>query len=175
MRLPEWIRGGELGAAVIVISALPVAVHLLTHPALLRRRLRPNLSEPDPAQRVIGLAAVLCALALVVVSLNSGSIDDRLDLSLPVPMVIVLLGDGSCAHAHLTSLQKGFLMVQDTGREAPPGRVCARSLPPTHPSARYSKSMRMTTRLVVGRLTSTKPAAAKTAGVPKCANSPARG
>jgi len=79
----------EVFAVVWVVSGLPITFHLLTHPALLRRRLRSGpLAEPEPRQRVIISLFLLGALAMGVVSaldLDAGWSD--------VPVFVVLLGD----------------------------------------------------------------------------------
>ena len=42
---------------VLVVSILPMLFHLLTHPALLRRRVRGGpVGEPDPRQKIILLS-----------------------------------------------------------------------------------------------------------------------
>jgi protein-S-isoprenylcysteine O-methyltransferase Ste14 len=82
----------EVFAVVWVTCILPILFHLLTHPALLRRRARAVLAEPEPRQRIIAALLVLCVLALFAVSLVSVGIDYKLSrASVPVP--IVLLGD----------------------------------------------------------------------------------
>jgi protein-S-isoprenylcysteine O-methyltransferase Ste14 len=79
----------EVFAVVWVVSGLPSTFYLLTHPALLRRRLRSGpLAEPEPRQRIIISLFLLGFLALgVVVALDhdAGWSD--------VPVFVVLLAD----------------------------------------------------------------------------------
>jgi protein-S-isoprenylcysteine O-methyltransferase Ste14 len=79
----------KLFALVLVICGLPILFHLVTHPALLRRRIHAGpLAEPEPRQKLIVSLLLLCMLAMSVV-LN-------LDLHngwSAVPVFIVLLGD----------------------------------------------------------------------------------
>jgi len=93
MQWQAWIRSGQLFVIVIIVAALPLFIHLLTHPALLRRRLRSPLAEPDPVQRVIGVLALLCVAALVLVSVDSAAVSHALGPSPPVPIVVMILGD----------------------------------------------------------------------------------
>lgn len=76
-------------AVVIAVFSLPILFHLLTHPALLRRRLRSGpLFEPEPRQRIIVSLLLLWLAALYVVL----ALDRRVGWS-HVPVVVVLLGD----------------------------------------------------------------------------------
>jgi protein-S-isoprenylcysteine O-methyltransferase Ste14 len=55
-------------ALVWVAFSLPITCHLLTHPALLRRRLRGGpLAEREPRQRIIISLFMLCMLALFAI------------------------------------------------------------------------------------------------------------
>jgi protein-S-isoprenylcysteine O-methyltransferase Ste14 len=75
-------------AAVYVVGSLPIIAHLLTHPALLRRRLNAVIGERDPRQRLIVSLAVLCIGAQVIVATT----DHRFGWS-DVPVPVVLFGD----------------------------------------------------------------------------------
>lgn len=76
-------------AVVWVAGSLPIMFHVLTHPALLRRRLRGGpLAEPEPSQKIIVTLVVLCVLALFAVSV----LDSERGWS-HVPVPIVLVGD----------------------------------------------------------------------------------
>jgi protein-S-isoprenylcysteine O-methyltransferase Ste14 len=76
-------------AVVWVAGIVPILFYLLTHPALLRRRVRGGpLAEPDPRQRIVISLLLFCVLAVFAVSL--------LDLGhgwSQIPIVVVLLGD----------------------------------------------------------------------------------
>jgi protein-S-isoprenylcysteine O-methyltransferase Ste14 len=79
----------EVLAFVWGAGILLILFHLLTHPALLWRRLRGGpLFEPEPSQRIIVSLLVLCVLALGAVS----ALDHERGWS-NVPVVVVLLGD----------------------------------------------------------------------------------
>jgi protein-S-isoprenylcysteine O-methyltransferase Ste14 len=79
----------EVFALVWVVFCLPILFHLLTHPALLRRRLRCGpVAEPEPRQRIIIALLLLCLLALSVVL----ALDHKFGWS-HVPVSVVLLGD----------------------------------------------------------------------------------
>jgi protein-S-isoprenylcysteine O-methyltransferase Ste14 len=84
---PYW--QAEVFAVVWVVSGLPITFYLLTHPALLQRRLRSGpLAEPEPRQRIIISLFLLAVLAMgVVVALDhdSGWSD--------VPVFVALLAD----------------------------------------------------------------------------------
>lgn len=67
---------------------LLILFHLLTHPALLRRRARPTLAEPELSQRIIATVLVLCVLALFALSVL-----DLLRGWSRVPVSIVVIGD----------------------------------------------------------------------------------
>lgn len=56
-------------AIIWLVGMLLIVLHALTHPALLRRRLRALSAEPEPRQRVIVSLLMLAVLALFVVSL----------------------------------------------------------------------------------------------------------
>jgi protein-S-isoprenylcysteine O-methyltransferase Ste14 len=76
-------------AVVWGAGILLILFHLVTHPALFRRRLRVGpRAEPAPRDRIIALLLVLCVLALAAVtaleSVSGWSQD---------PVVVVLLGD----------------------------------------------------------------------------------
>jgi protein-S-isoprenylcysteine O-methyltransferase Ste14 len=74
--------------AIYLAGGLLIIAHLLTHPALLRRRLRAIVGERDARQRLIVALAVLCIGAQFIVAttdLRSGWSE--------VPVPIVLLGD----------------------------------------------------------------------------------
>jgi protein-S-isoprenylcysteine O-methyltransferase Ste14 len=74
---------------VWVAFSLPIAFHLLTHPALLRRRARGGpLAEPEPRQKIIVSLLLLCFAALFVVSV----LDYEVGWS-HVPAYIVPIGD----------------------------------------------------------------------------------
>lgn len=76
-------------AVVAVVFLLPSVIYVLTHPALLRRRLHLGpLAEPDPAQKVIITLLVLCYFASIVVS----ELDLRNGWS-QVPVPVALMGD----------------------------------------------------------------------------------
>ena len=74
---------------VLVAFSLPIVFHLLTHPALLLRRLRAGpLAEPEPKQKIIISLLLLCVPALGAVS----ALDHHSGWS-QVPVFVVLLGD----------------------------------------------------------------------------------
>ncbi|MGO8949741.1 MAG: methyltransferase family protein [Ktedonobacterales bacterium] len=74
---------------VWVVFILPILVHLLTHPALLRRRVRGGpLAEPEPRQRIVISLLVPCVLAMFVVSVL-----DNLRGWSHVPAYVVPIGD----------------------------------------------------------------------------------
>lgn len=74
---------------VFVGFSLPILFHLLTHPALLWRRLRGGpLAEPEPRQRLIISLILLCVVALGLVCV----FDYGLRWS-QVPVYVMLLGD----------------------------------------------------------------------------------
>jgi protein-S-isoprenylcysteine O-methyltransferase Ste14 len=74
---------------VFVGFSLPIALHLLTHPPLLWRRIRGGpLAEPEPTQRLIISLILLCVVALGLVCV----LDYRLGWS-QVPVFVMLLGD----------------------------------------------------------------------------------
>lgn len=75
-------------AAVWVVCSLPIIAHLLTHPALLRRRMRAIIGERDPRQRLAVSLAVLCVGAQVVVAMT----DHRFGWSY-VPVPVLLFGN----------------------------------------------------------------------------------
>jgi protein-S-isoprenylcysteine O-methyltransferase Ste14 len=76
-------------AVVYLAFSLPIVFHLLTHPALLWRRLRGGpLAEPEPRQRLIVSLVLLCFAALGAVS----GLDHVFGWS-QVPVPAVLLGD----------------------------------------------------------------------------------
>ena len=51
----------EVFGLVLVASISPMLFHLLTHPALLRRRVRGGpVGEPDPRQKIIYSLLLLC-------------------------------------------------------------------------------------------------------------------
>jgi protein-S-isoprenylcysteine O-methyltransferase Ste14 len=75
-------------AVVYVAASLPIIAHLLTHPALLRRRMRALLGERDARQRLIVSLAVLCIGAQIILA----TADHRFGWS-DVPVPVVLLGD----------------------------------------------------------------------------------
>ncbi len=79
----------EVFALVWVACILPTLFHLLTHPALLRRRVRVGLlAEPEPRQKLIISLLLLCIAALSVVS----ALDSDFGWS-HVPASIVPIGD----------------------------------------------------------------------------------
>lgn len=84
----------EVFGLVWVVCILPTLFHLLSHPALLRRRLRggPVVSEPDPKQKIIYFLMLLCSAALAVVLSR-----DYISGWSYVPVFIVLIGDGLMA------------------------------------------------------------------------------
>jgi protein-S-isoprenylcysteine O-methyltransferase Ste14 len=74
---------------VVAIFGLPILFYVLTHPALLRRRLRSGpLAEPEPSQRIIVVLFLLAILTLGIVS----ALDHNHGWS-TVPVFVVLLGD----------------------------------------------------------------------------------
>ena len=79
----------EVFGVVWVVCILPMLFHLLSHPALLRRRVRGGpIGEPDPRQKIIYSLMLLCSAAMAVVL--------RFDYALGwshVPVFIVLIGD----------------------------------------------------------------------------------
>jgi len=79
----------EVFAVVWAAGILPILFHLLTHPALLRRRVRGGLlAEPESSQKLIASLLVLCVLALFAVSVL-----DLLSGWSHVPIPVVLVGD----------------------------------------------------------------------------------
>jgi protein-S-isoprenylcysteine O-methyltransferase Ste14 len=79
----------EAFAVICAAGNLPVLVYLLTHPALLRRRLRGGpLAEPESRQKIIVTLVLLCVLASFAVS----TLDSVRGWS-HVPVPIVLVGD----------------------------------------------------------------------------------
>jgi len=79
----------EVFGLVWVACILPTLFHLLTHPALLRRRLCGGpVGEPDPRQKIIYSLLLLCSAALAVVLVR----DYAFGWS-HVPVFIVLIGD----------------------------------------------------------------------------------
>jgi protein-S-isoprenylcysteine O-methyltransferase Ste14 len=74
--------------AVYVIGSLPIIAHLLTHPALLRRRMKALVGEHEPRQRLIVALVVLCVGAELVIAMA----DLRNGWS-NVPVPLVVLGD----------------------------------------------------------------------------------
>lgn len=79
----------EVFALVWVACILPILFHLLTHPALLRRRARGGpVAEPEPRQKIIVSLLLLCVAALFVVS----ALDHDSGWS-QVPVYVVLIGD----------------------------------------------------------------------------------
>ena len=79
----------EVFGLVWVVCILPMLFHLLSHPALLRRRLRGGpVGEPDPRQKIIYSLLLLCSAAMAVVLTR----DYALGWS-HVPVFIVLIGD----------------------------------------------------------------------------------
>jgi protein-S-isoprenylcysteine O-methyltransferase Ste14 len=76
-------------AAVYLVFSLPIVSHLLTHPALLLRRLRAGpIAEPEPSQKLIVSLVLLCVAALFAISV----LDSKRGWS-HVPIPIVVLGD----------------------------------------------------------------------------------
>jgi protein-S-isoprenylcysteine O-methyltransferase Ste14 len=74
---------------VLLTFSLPMLFHVLTHPALLRRRLRIGpVAEPEPQQRLIVSLLPLCAVALGAVV----GLDHEFGWS-HVPVFVVLFGD----------------------------------------------------------------------------------
>lgn len=74
---------------VWVVGMLSILFYWLTHPAILRRRMRNGFSgEPDVKQRIIVSALVVCILALFAVS-----VVDLLHGWSRVPVVVVVIGD----------------------------------------------------------------------------------
>jgi protein-S-isoprenylcysteine O-methyltransferase Ste14 len=70
---------------VYVVGSLPIILHLLTHPALLRRRMRALVGERDPLQRLIVALVLLCVGAEIILAtadLHNGWSDA------PVPVVV---------------------------------------------------------------------------------------
>src|SRR6266567_1290439 len=79
----------EVFGLVLVASISPMLFHLLSHPALLRRRVRGGpVGEPDPRQKIIYSLMLLCSAGMAVVL----SRDYALGWS-QVPVFIVLFGD----------------------------------------------------------------------------------
>ena len=84
---PNWQLWVLLGVAAVCF--LPILVQVLTHPDLLRRRLRLGpLAEREPRQRLIISLFLLCYFALLAVTL----LDYKRGWS-HVPVPVVLLGD----------------------------------------------------------------------------------
>ena len=83
----SW-RATVFGAVFLVFN-LPIVFYLLTHPALLRRRLHGGpLAEKETSQKIIVALVVLCLLALfVVLDLDYHSGGSH------VPAFVVLIGD----------------------------------------------------------------------------------
>jgi protein-S-isoprenylcysteine O-methyltransferase Ste14 len=79
----------EVFSLVWVAFCLPIVFYLLTHPALLRRRLRSGpVGEPEPRQKIIVSLLLLCVAALFVVLV----LDYHFGWS-HVPVYVVLIGD----------------------------------------------------------------------------------
>jgi protein-S-isoprenylcysteine O-methyltransferase Ste14 len=79
----------EVFSLVWLAFSLPIVFYLLTHPALLRRRLRGGpVGEPEPRQKIIISLLLLCVAALSVVLV----LDNDFGWS-HVPVFVVLLGD----------------------------------------------------------------------------------
>ncbi len=88
MSPPYWWQIRVL-LVVGAVSGLPLIVHLLTHPALLKRRLRSGpLAEREFSQRVIALLLQVDILAICMLS----ALDHDSRWS-QVPFVFVLFGD----------------------------------------------------------------------------------
>jgi protein-S-isoprenylcysteine O-methyltransferase Ste14 len=84
---PYWQIWVLLG--VVAVCFLPILVQVLTHPDLLRRRLRFGpLAEREPKQRLIISLFLLCYFALLAVTV----LDHKRGWS-QVPVPVVLLGD----------------------------------------------------------------------------------
>jgi protein-S-isoprenylcysteine O-methyltransferase Ste14 len=78
---------------VFLAFSLPLLFHVLTHPALLRRRAHIGpVAEKDARQRIIVSLLLLCVAALGAVS----GLDYAFGWS-HVPVFVVLLGDGTVA------------------------------------------------------------------------------
>jgi protein-S-isoprenylcysteine O-methyltransferase Ste14 len=79
----------EVFSLVWLAFSLPIVFYLLTHPALLWRRLRGGpVGEPEPRQKIIISLLLLCVAALSVVLV----LDNDFGWS-HVPVFVVLLGD----------------------------------------------------------------------------------
>jgi protein-S-isoprenylcysteine O-methyltransferase Ste14 len=79
----------EVFALVWLAFCLPIVFYLLTHPALLRRRLRAGpVGEPEPRQKLIVSLLLLCFAALFVVS----ALDSVLGRS-HLPVFVAPIGD----------------------------------------------------------------------------------
>jgi protein-S-isoprenylcysteine O-methyltransferase Ste14 len=74
--------------AVYVAASLPIMAHLVTHPALLRRRMKALVGERDPVQRLIVALSLLCVGAEIIVAMA----DLRSGWS-AMPMPVVVFGD----------------------------------------------------------------------------------
>ncbi len=75
-------------AVAYVAGSVPIIVHLLTHPALLRRRMKAIIGERDARQRLIVSLALLCVGVQVILATT----DRRFGWS-AVPLPVVLFGD----------------------------------------------------------------------------------
>jgi protein-S-isoprenylcysteine O-methyltransferase Ste14 len=79
----------EVFALVWLACTLPILFHLLTHPALLRRRLRGGpVGEPEPRQKIIISLLLLCVAALSVVLV----LDNKQGWS-HIPVFVAPIGD----------------------------------------------------------------------------------
>ena len=88
MSPPYWWQVRVL-LIVAGASSLPLILHLVTHPALLRRRLRSGpLAEREPVQRVIALLLQISIFAVAAMS----ALDHDSSWS-HVPVLAVVLGD----------------------------------------------------------------------------------
>lgn len=79
----------EVFALVFVVFSLPTVFYLLTHPAVLRRRVRIGpAAEPEPRQRLIIALLLLCSVAMSAVTLLGYVV-----VWSHVPLYLVPLGD----------------------------------------------------------------------------------
>ncbi len=79
----------DVFALVFVVFSLPMVVYLLTHPAVLRRRVHIGpAAEPEPRQRLIIALLLLCIVAMAAVTLLGYMV-----VWSHIPLYLVPLGD----------------------------------------------------------------------------------
>lgn len=85
--MPSW--PATVFALVLVLFSLPTLFYVLTHPSLLRRRVRIGpVAEPEPRQRLIITLLLLCIAAMAAVSLLGYVVEWS-----HIPLYVVPLGD----------------------------------------------------------------------------------